>query len=414
MAQQRFNIGEVFIDKAIIAGVDVKHVIEHASFDESIFVPGIRGVVQIVQAQGMESLMGPNIGSAPAIFSFRSEKGPKRIYKMTVSTTSGEPVVNQKSRQITFELVSDHLLRSKGTNYQKSYHAEPTQISNMVQAIASDASIGLGFGGPINISKTVGLSNMLIESQSPLEAIDLLRNYAASSSQGDAFTAFSAIGASGVEEFFFKPMSEMLQSMSNIVITEKDFLEINHSLDPMGELFRNVIDYKTENTSDSANKGEAVYQANYFDMLTGKYIINPLMDLLTQQSKNPSANPGKTRNKNPDGLLSSKKGSSNRTFLKRNDQADNQLDKTYGGGRSVLGADTSSSTHARIPGDSSINVGMCVNYQKRENTQTIPSKDGMNSGKQLVAGVSHEIGPANETPRYTTVISMMNISPGGG
>ena len=410
----RFNVGEVFIDKAIIGGIDIRNNLVHASFDESLFVPGIRGVLRIVQAQGMESLLGPNIGSAPALVSFKSENGPKRRYEMTVSTTSGEPVVNQKTRQITIELVSDHLLRSKGTNYQKSYHAQPTQISNMVQAIVSDAAVGLGFKGPVNVGKTVGLSNMLIESQSPLEAIDLLRNYAVSSTQGDAYTVFSAIGASGIEEFFFKPFSELLQGMSNVVITEKDFLEINHSLDPMGELFRNVIDFKTENTSDSANKGEAVYQANYFDMLTGKYIINPLMDLLSQQSKNPSANPGKTRNQNPDGLLSSKKGSSNRTFLKRNDQADNQLDKTYGGGRSVLGADTSSTTHARIPGDSSINVGMCVNYQKRENTQTIPSKDGMNSGKQLVAGVSHEIGPPNETPRYTTLVSMMNISPGGG
>lgn len=410
----RFNVGEVFIDKAIIAGVDVKNNLQHVSFDESLFVPGIRGVVSIVQAQGMESLMGQSIGSAPAVFSFHSDKGPKRTYKMTVSTTSGEPVVNQKTRQITFELVSDHLLRSKGTNYQKSYHAQPTQISNMVQAILGDAATGLGFKGKMNVSKTIGLSNMLIESQSPLEAIDLLRNYAASSTQGDAFTFFSAIGQSGAEELFFKPFSELLQNMSGVTITEKDFLQINHSIDPMGELFRNVIDYKTEGTSDSANKGEAVYQANFFDMLTGKYIINPIKDLLTQQKGNPSANPGKNRNANPDGLVSSKKGSSNRTFMKRNDQPDNQLDKMYGGGRSVLGADTSSTTHARIPGDSSISVGMCVNYQKKENTQTIPSVDGMNAGKQLVAGVSHEIGPPNETPRYTTVISMMNISPKGG
>lgn len=410
----RFNVGEVFIDKAIIGGVNVKDNISHASFDESMFVPGIRGVVEIVQGQGMETLLGRGIGSAPALFSFRSENGPKRVYRMTISTSSGEPVINQKTRKITFELVSDHLLQSKGTNYQKSYHNAPTQISNMVQAIISDATSGLGFKGPINVSKTLGLNPMLLEAQSPLEAIDLLRNYAVSATQGDAFTAFSAIGPSGVEEFFFKPMSEMLKGMTNIVITEKDFLEINHSLDPMGELFRNVIDYKTEGTSDSANKGEAVFQANFFDMLTGKYIINPLKDLMTQQKANPSANPGKNRNNNSGGKLSSSRGSAPRTFLKRNDQADNQMDTTYGGGRSVLGADTSSTTHARIPGDSSIGVGMCVFYKKKENTQTTPSRDGMNGGKQLVAGVSHEIGPPNETPRYTTVISMMNISPKGG
>lgn len=410
----RFNIGEIFLDKAIIAGVDIRKTMTHASFDESLFVPGIRGVVEVVQAQGMESLLGNDIGSAPALFSFKSELGKRRTYRMTVSTTSGEPVVNQKTRKITFELVSDHLLRSKGTNYQKSYHAAPTQISNMVQAIVGDVTAGLGFKGPINISKTVGLSNMLIEAQSPIEAIDLLRGYAASSVQGDAFTMYSAIGPSGFEEFFFKPMSELLRSMTNVVITEKDFLEINHSFDPMGELFRNVIDYKTEGTSDSANKGEAVYQANFFDMLTGKYIINPLKDLLAQQGGNPSANPGKTRNQNPGNLLSSSRGAAPRAFLKRNDQADNQLDKTYGGGRSVLGADTSSTTHARIPGDSSINCGMCVYYKKKENTQTIPNIDGMNAGKQLVAAVSHEIGPPNETPRYTTVLSMMNISPKGG
>ncbi len=410
----RFNVGEVFIDKAIIGGVDVRSNLSHVSFDESLFVPGIRGVVEIIQAQGVESILGTDIGSAPAIFSFRSENGPKRVYEMTVSTTSGEPVVNQKTRKIVVELVSNHLLKSKGTNYQKSYHAQPTQISNMVQAIVADGLMGLGFKGPINIAKTIGLSNMLLESQTPLDAIDLLRNYAVSATQGDAFTAFSAIGASGVEEFFFKPFSELLRSMPNIVITEKDFIEINHSIDPMGELFRNVIDYKTEGTSDSANKGDAVYQANFFDILTGKYIINPLKNLLEQQKGNPSANPGKTRNTDRNGLLSSSKGSPNRTFMKRNDQPDNQLDKTYGGGRSVLGADTSSTTHARIPGDSSINVGMCVYYQKKENTQTIPSIDGMNAGKQLIAGVSHEIGPTNETPRYTTVLSMMNISPKGG
>lgn len=410
----RFNLGEIFIDRAIIGGVDVRNNLSHLSFDESLFVPGIRGVVEIIQAQGVESILGRDIGSAPALFSFRSENGPKRTYEMTVSTTSGEPVVNQKTRKIVLELVSDHLLKSQGTNYQKSYHAQPTQISNMVQSIVSDGLMGLGFKGPINIAKTIGLSNMLLESQTPLEAIDLMRNYAASATQGDAFTAFSAIGASGVEEFFFKPMSELLQSMSNIVITEKDFIEINHSMDPMGELFRNVIDYKTEGTSDSANKGGAVFQANFFDMMTGKYIINPLKNLLEQQKGNPSANPGKTRNTDKNGLLSSKKGSPPRTFMKRNDQADNQLDKTYGGGRSVLGADTSSTTHARIPGDSGINVGMCVLYKKRENTQTIPSIDGMNAGKQLVAGCSHEIGPPNETPRYTTVVSMMNISPKGG
>ena len=410
----RFNIGEVFIDKAIIGGVDIRSNITHLSFDESLFVPGIRGVVEVVQSQGMESLLGTNIGSAPAVFSFRSENGKKRTYVMTVSTTSGEPVVNQKTRKIVMELVSDHLLRSKGTNYQKSYANAPTQISNMVQAIISDATSGLGFKGPINVSKTIGLSPMMLESQSPLDALDKLRNYAVSATQGDAFTLFSAIGASGVEEIFFKPMSEMLRGMTNVVITEKDFLEINHSFDPMGELFRNVIDYKTEGTSDSANKGEAVYQANFFDILTGKYIINPIKDLMSQQKSNPSANPGKNRNNDRNNLLSSTKGSSSRTFLKRNDQPDNQLDKTYGGGRSVLGADTSSTTHARIPGDSSINVGMCVYYQKKENTQTIPNVDGMNAGKQLVAGVSHEIGPPNETPRYTTVLSMMNISPKGG
>jgi hypothetical protein len=410
----RFNVGEVFIDKAVVGGVDVSKNLYHASFDESLFVPGIRGVLEVVQAQGMESLLGTTIGSAPAMISFRSDRGPKRVYKMTVSTTSGEPVVNQKTRRIVIELVSDHLLKSKGTNYQKSYHAQPTQISNMVQSIVSDGLMGLGFKGPVNVSKTIGLSNMLLESQSPIEAIDLLRNYAVSSTQGDAFTAFSAIGASGIEEFFFKPFSELLQNMSNVVITEKDFIEINHSLDPMGELFRNVIDFKTEGTSDSANKGESVYQANFFDILTGKYIINPLKSLMDQQKANPSANPGKARNSDSKGLLSSKKGSAARTFLKRNDQPDNQLDKTYGGGRSVLGADTSSTTHARIPGDSSINAGMCVFYKKKENTQSIPSRDGMNAGKQLVAAVSHEIGPPNETPRYTTVVSMMNIAPKGG
>lgn len=410
----RFNVGEVFIDKAIIGGVDVRSNLSHVSFDESLFVPGIRGVVEIVQAQGVESILGTNIGSAPALFSFRSENGPKRVYEMTVSTTSGEPVVNQKTRKIVVELVSNHLLKSKGTNYQKSYHAQPTQISNMVQSIVSDGLSGLGFQGPINIAKTIGLSNMLLESQTPLDAIDLLRNYAVSATQGDAFAAFSAIGASGAEEFFFKPFSELLRGMSNVVITEKDFIEINHSIDPMGELFRNVIDFKTEGTSDSANKGDAVFQANFFDILTGKYIINPLKNLMEQQKGNPSANPGNVRNTDRNGLLSSKKGAPNRTFMKRNDQADNQLDKTYGGGRSVLGADTASTTHARIPGDSSINVGMCVLYQKKENTQTIPSVDGMNAGKQLVAGVSHEIGPPNETPRYTTVVSMMNISPKGG
>jgi hypothetical protein len=410
----RFNVGEVFIDKAIIGGVDVRNNITSAVFDESMFVPGMRAVVEIVQAQGMESLLGSNIGSAPALFSFRSEKGPKRNYRMTVSTSSGEPVVNQKTRKITFELVSDHLLQSKGTNYQKSYHDSPTQISNMVQSVISDGLMGLGFKGPINVGKTIGLSPMLLEAMAPLQAIDMLRNYAVSGTQGDAFTAFSAIGSSGSEEFFFKPLSELLRNMSGVVITEKDFIEINHSTDPMGELFRNVIDYKTEQTSDSANKGEAVFQANFFDMLTGQYIINPLKDLVAQQSGNPSANPGKSRNTNRGGLLSSSRGSPPRTFQKRNDQPDNQMDKTYGGGRSVLGADTSSTTHARIPGDSSINVGTCVFYKKKENTQLIPSMDGMNSGKQLVAGVSHEIHSPNETPRYTTVVSMMNIAPKGG
>lgn len=382
-------------------------------FQEHIMSPMIRGHITVNQTDGSQSKLD---GSKDSTVSFNTpDGGDRRKYNLKLNgvknVTTNE---TQRARNFIVDLVSPHALVNNSTpNYQKSFKNQ--QISSVIHSILKD---GLGLDIPVNIGDTKGLHGsdyqpVILTQKSPLRHIDDLRRMAVSSKNFDGFLAFAAIGKSLGEEFNFKSIHDILQGDVATTISNFTKFEMNSNL--AQSMMNNVIEMWLPQQSDALNKGSSFSSgATSYDIHKAVVDIPNLVMGAARQilGSATSLNPGQVSgftNEAFNGLI----GTANMILEdSRRPSTNKALTGPY---TEALMADLKQNfLTIKIPGNSNLKIGDIINFDYRENTENFMNSDTKFSGKNLIAGISHYIGPLSDSPRYVTYLDLVNVQTKNG
>jgi hypothetical protein len=401
------NPGELSLHALKVEGRDMKDYFTSMLFQEHLFSPFVRGAVSINQYEGAQFYFD---GSKPSDMSFSTPEGDKRTYKLlTNGVGSIHHDENQRSRTFTIDFVSKHAILSNSTpNYQKSF--KNMQVSDMIKSVLKD---GLGMDIKMNIDATRGLQGsdyqpIILTQKSPLRHIDDLRRMAVSSNDYDGFLAYSGIGDSGNEEFFFKSIYDLIKGSSVAKITNLTNFEMNSSLNTT--MMNNVMEmWYPKQTSQMQKTASFTRGTTMFDMNKARADIPRTQGGTARQKfgSNVSLNPG-----NLSGFVTDPHngmpGTGN-VILEDSRRPNTHRPETAAYTEALFADMTQNYLTVKIPGNSNLRVGQIVDFDMRENTDDFANKDTKFSGKNLITGISHYIGPVSDVPRYVTYLDLVNI-----
>lgn len=377
-------------------------------FQEHLFSPIVRSHIRLNQASGMQHNFD---GSSDASISFNTPSGMRRTYSnlRTNQLSNITQDHNQRTRSFTLELLSKHGLVNNATpNYQKSF--KNMQISSVIQSILKD---GLGMDIPMNISTTRGLQGsdnqpMILTQKSPLNHIDDLRRMAVSMQNFDGFLMYSGIGSSGKEEFNFKSIYDLIKGSSVASLSNITKFELNSNI--ASSMMNNVIEMWYPQQTSAMHKGSS------FSDGTTMYDINKATGNVPQTSvgaarqraiAGTSMNPGQVSgfvNEPHNGMP----GTGN-VVLEDSRRPDTHRSQTAAYTQALFSDMTQNALTIKLPGNSNLKVGDVVNFNMREQTEQFLNRDTKFSGKNLIVGITHYIGPIGDQPRYVTYLDIANI-----
>lgn len=406
--------GSVEIGSITLPGIgDVSRYLISCTITESIDSPG---VVCNLDLQQQQELMGGSTGGNAKI-RFNSESGPARTYNLALNGFGGgSDSPNQKTKSISVELISEDMLKNQANpNYQKAH--TNTKVSDMIKSTLQN---GLKTKCPVNVSDTIGMrgtDNMTYcqTQRSPIEHVHRLANHnAVGSKKDDTFMAWCAIGSSGREEWNVKPLSELTKqgptaSFKNTTMTERGTTLGGGGPSQILEVMRNGAENRFSRAAGGFHQ-----QPTKFDQhaVSGDRARNPVGDgLESKVAGNMSPNKAGT----PFGASAGKASTLNIIWEDKRESGDNlgyaaDTGAAREAGRNDLGQ---ASVTVKVPGNSGISVGSVVELDLRGSNETGPAKDSHQSGKFLVTGVTHYIGPVTDNPRYVTYITGSNVTAAG-
>lgn len=401
------NAGDFELGDLQIEGHDFSTNFVSMLFQEHLFSPFMRTHVRVNQYQGAQMYLD---GTKESTISFNTPTMPKRKYVMaTDGIMDVKTDDNQRSRTFTVHLVSKHAIVNNSTpNYQKSF--KNRAISDVIGSILKD---GLGVSIPVNIDKTKGLQGsdnqpIILTQKSPLKHIDDLRRMAVSDQNYDGFLMFAGIGKSGGEELNFKSIYDMLQGSVVATLTHKTNFEMNQSLGM--SMMNNVIEmWYPKQTSAMAKTAS-------FSRGTTRYDINKAVGdaprlqagkARQQFGSHVSTNPG-----NVSGFVNdpyNKMPGTGNVILEDSRRPDSNRAMNAPYTEALFSDMMQNALTVKIPGHSGLHLGDIVDFDMRENTENFSNKDTKFSGKNMIAGISHYIGPAGDSPRYVTYLDLVNV-----
>ena len=401
------NPGDVELGDIRIEGKDVSQHFVSMLFQEHLFSPMVRSHIRLNQYSGMQSDFD---GSHESTISFGTPNGMRRNYALGTNsigtvTTNG----NDRARNFMVELVSKHALVNNSTpNYQKSF--KNMQISSVIQSILKD---GLGLSIPLNLSQTRGIQGsdyqpIILTQKSPLRHIDDLRRMAVSLQNNDGFLMFSGIGSSGGEEFNFKSLFDLLQNDVVAKLTNMTKFEMNSSV--ATTMMNNAIELFYPKQTDALAKGASfsdgttMYDVN---KASGNVPQTPTGPARQQAISSTSLNPGQVSGfvHNP---YNGMPGTGN-VVLEDSRRPDTRRAQTAAHTQALFADMMQNALTVKIPGNSNLKIGDIVDFDMREQTDSFANKDTKFSGKNLIAGISHYVGPVGDRPRYVTYVDLVNI-----
>lgn len=401
-----YNPGDVDISDLTLEGKNYLQNFVSLMIQEHIMSPMVKGSIEINQSEGAQAAFD---GSQDSTITFRTPEGEKRRYSLrtnSINNVTGDAA--QRSRNFIVDLVSKHALINNATpNFQKSFKNQ--QISEIIGSILEE---GLGLEIPFNISETRGLQGsdyqpMILTQKTPLQHIDDLRRMAISSQNYDGFMLFSGIGQSGREELNFKSIFEMIKGSSVANITNMSNFEMNDSLKSM---MNNAIEIWLPEQTDALAKGSTFSSGTtMFDMNTMTASVPELAvgSERQQLGSQTSMNPGQTSgfiNEAFNGMP----GTGN-LILEDTRRPESGRAETAPYTEALMADIMQNSLTVKIPGNSNLKVGDIIDFDFRENTENFLNKDTKFYGKNLIAGLTHYIGPISDRPRYVTYLDLVNI-----
>jgi hypothetical protein len=410
---QSFVPGDIELSEMTLEGEDFFQNFVGFSFQEHLFAPYVKGSVRVAQQQGAQEIF---TGEKDSSIVFNTPNGEKRKYSLMRTNNIGNIKTdeNQRTRWFDVEILSKHALINNATpNYQKSIKNK--QISSVIESIAKE---GLGLEIPFNIDKTKGLQGsdnqpLILTQRSPLKHLDELRRLAVSNDDYDGFLLFSGIGDSGGEELNFKSIHELLKKDPVVTLTNLTNFEIGSSMG--GMTMENAIEVWMPQQTDAMAKGASFSQGTTkFDINTTK-VSYPKYKYgadRQQYGSKTSTNPGKTSgfvNEPHNGLP----GTYN-VIVEDSRSPDTYRPETAAYTEALFQDMAQNFLTVKIPGNSNLKVGQIVDFDMREDTENNLNKDTKFSGKNLIIGMTHYVGPVSDRPRYVTYLDLVNVQTTNG
>lgn len=402
--------GSVEISSISLPGVgDVSNFLVSCTITESIDSPGVICRLDVNQQQGLQG----SIQGGDAKIRFSSVDGKPRTYNLAFNNfSSGTDSPNQKNKTQTIELVSNDMIKNyTNSNYQKAH--KNTKVSDMIQTTLKN---GLKTDKKINVSDTIGMrgtDNMTyVQTQrTPIEHVHRLSQYnAVGKNKDDSFMSWLAIGDSGKEEWNIKTLSELTKQGPVATYRNDTITERNKGLGG-GDQFTIIEVMRGAGTQTMSRAAGGHYeQPTKFNMtsVSGDRARNPIGDgMESKVAKMGPNSPGRSFGQS-DGKAATRRISwedSRESGKNLGNVPDTSASRRSGVDNLNQGAVT-----VKVPGNSNISVGQMIQLDLRESNESGQNLDTDQSGKHLVTGVTHYIGPVTDNPRYVTYITCSNIT----
>ena len=410
---QNNDPGSVEISGISLPGAgDVTKFLVSCTVTESIDSPGVICRLDLNQQQGLQG----SITGGDAKIRFSSVDGKPRTYNLAFNSfSSGTDSPNQKNKNQTVELVSNDMIKNYTiSNYQKAH--KNTKVSDI---ITSTLKNGLKTDKKINVSDTIGMrgtDNMTyVQTQrTPIEHINKLSKFnAVGKNKDDSFVSWVGVGDSGKEEWNVKTLSELTKQGTVASYRNDTVLERNTTLGG-GDQFTILQVMRGSGTQTMARAAGGHHeQPTKFNMtgMSGDRARNPIGDGMESIAAKMGPNsPGRSYGQAPG------KAATRRISWEDSRESGNNLGNvpdTSAARKSGVDNLNQGAVTVKVPGNSNINVGQMIQLDLRESNESGMNLDTDQSGKHLVVGVTHYIGPHTDNPRYVTYITCSNISGAG-
>lgn len=401
MSDSNYRLGDVeIVNLAIVSErglIDLRSSFVGASIYESVFTPGMVCDIRVLD---MNDLLGQLrlVGDETVQFEIYVMGSQSAPYTFALHELSElENVGAQKGKTYTLKCVSEEAMYAKTNLVQKSYNQ---LCSEMIEDIHTNY---LRSTKPITVEPTRAPQKIVIPSQSPYNAINLIRKRSVSADQRSSFYVYFENRQNEQQTFNFVTLEKLFSDP-----TVKDFQmsdAINTSIRARGD--DNIIAFRIPNQFSSTDRiayggPRRITTFNFTTWEFESVNVETNDSVFSTVGGRGTMNSQSFRNKYfnadipPQSMIPVDNSVRPETFIPEA-TPDTQA---------LIGLLMQNSLRIKVIGDTVLTAGSTINVElpnRRSFTSSVVD-DPLISGKVLITRIHHRIGVATDRPRYTCSI----------
>lgn len=401
MSDSNYRLGDVeIVNLAIVSErgtIDLRSSFAGASIYESVFTPGMVCDIRVLD---MNDLLGQVrlVGDETVQFEIYVMGSQTAPYTFALHELSElESVGAQKGKSYTLKCVSEEAMYAKSNLVQKSYNQ---LCSEMIEDIHTNY---LRSTKPIVIEPTRAPQKIVIPSQNPYNAINLIRKRSVSADQRSSFYVYFENRQNEQQTFNFVTLEKLFSDP-----TVKDFQmsdAINTSIRARGD--DNIIAFRIPNQFSSTDRiayggPRRITTFNFTTWEFESVNVDTNDSVFSTVGGRGTMNSQSFRNKYfnadipPQSMIPIDNSVRPETFIPES-TPDTQA---------LIGLLMQNSLRIKVIGDTVLTAGSTINVElpnRRSFTSSVVD-DPLITGKVLITRIHHRIGVATDRPRYTCSI----------
>lgn len=401
MSDGNYRLGDVeIVNLAIVSergSIDLRSSFIGASIYESIFTPGMVCDIRVLD---MNDLLGQLrlVGDETVQFEIYVMGSQSAPYTFALHELSElENVGAQKGKSYTLKCVSEEAMYAKTNLIQKSYNQ---LCSEMIEDIHANY---LRSAKPITVEPTKAAQKIVIPSQNPFNAINMIKKRSVSAEQRSSFYVFFENRQNEQQTFNFVTLEKLFSSAA-----VKDFQmsdAINTNIRARGD--DNIIAFKIPNQFSSTDRityggPRRITTFNFTTWEFESVNIDTNDSAFSTVGGRGSMNSPSFRNKYftadipPQSMIPVDNSVRPETFIPES-TPDTQA---------LIGLLMQNSLRIKVIGDTVLTAGATINVElpNRKSFTSSVVDDPLIAGKVLITRIHHRIGMATDRPRYTCSI----------
>ena len=391
-----------------IGGTDVRLIIDHFSYYESIYEQTAYASIALKDASGFSSLKLDK--ETEVDFSFGERNGGTIKMKMKIAKSAEGKPVQDKTENITLLAMPHEFINDNGKSVSKKYTGKDSDIVKKIHEEYTKGSNTIKKS--LTVSDSKGEKQLAGVGQSPLRQINRQAKEAESAKGG----ASNYVYFQDRDGYHFKTIDEMIKS--NVTNT---YAYAQQNI-PQGDEKRKILSWDPVKTTDAISAREAGADNTHtyaFDPTTGKtYSLekgkrNGQGDA-AKTGRNEITKADKSEADEKRGILSNFFIAPGGTKSKFRDSRDPNVKKYKRTVDNHASQDTAANQldnlviNIRVPGDTNIKVGTNVNLQFPATGEA--NKLDKRSGKFLVTRVHHYVYKDDTDIKYNVVMECKSNS----